>query len=158
MLFNFYIKELNLRLWSLHPKYADSPGLNGLWREALLAQKVLQGRTKGYTKHSQLQRFRGTRAPLNALGYYLQNVWKEANQRGFKYNRSKICKDTYDLYITVTDQQVDYERDFLLSKLKARKSDKYLVLKEENEPELHPLFFLVGGPIETWEKIKEFES
>jgi hypothetical protein len=30
-----------MRLWSLHPKYLDKLGLLGLWREGLLAQKVL---------------------------------------------------------------------------------------------------------------------
>lgn len=31
-----------MRLWSIHPRYLDAMGLNALWREALLAQKVLQ--------------------------------------------------------------------------------------------------------------------
>ncbi|HWP85543.1 MAG TPA: pyrimidine dimer DNA glycosylase/endonuclease V, partial [Terriglobia bacterium] len=37
-----------MRLWSLHPSLLDSKGLVALWREALLAQKVLRGETKGY--------------------------------------------------------------------------------------------------------------
>ena len=32
-----------MRLWSLHPSLLDQKGLVALWREALLAQKVLQG-------------------------------------------------------------------------------------------------------------------
>ncbi len=32
-----------MRLWSLHPKYLDAQGLVALWREGLLALKVLQG-------------------------------------------------------------------------------------------------------------------
>ncbi len=36
-----------VRLWTLHPKYLDSPGLTGLWREALLARAVLAGGTEG---------------------------------------------------------------------------------------------------------------
>ena len=43
-----------MRLWSLHPKYLDKLGLLGLWRESLLAQKVLLGKTKGYKNHPQL--------------------------------------------------------------------------------------------------------
>lgn len=35
-----------MRLWTLHPKYLDTKGLVALWREALLAQKVLQGKQK----------------------------------------------------------------------------------------------------------------
>ena len=47
-----------MRLWSVHPKYLDARGLVALWREALLAQAVLRGRTNGYVHHPQLQRFR----------------------------------------------------------------------------------------------------
>ncbi len=46
-----------MRLWSLHPKYLDRQGLLAVWREGLLAQKVLQGKTKGYKNHPQLKRF-----------------------------------------------------------------------------------------------------
>ena len=49
-----------MRLWSLHPSYLDSIGLVALWREGLLARKVLLGQTKGYTHHPQLIRFRET--------------------------------------------------------------------------------------------------
>jgi hypothetical protein len=38
--------RLIMRLWSLHPSYLDNKGLTALWREALLARKVLQGRTR----------------------------------------------------------------------------------------------------------------
>lgn len=38
-----------MRIWSLHPKYLDSKGLIALWRESLLAQKVLMGKTSGDT-------------------------------------------------------------------------------------------------------------
>jgi hypothetical protein len=37
--------------------YLDGRGLVALWREALLAQAVLRGRTRGY-RHPQLARFR----------------------------------------------------------------------------------------------------
>ncbi|HET8644201.1 MAG TPA: pyrimidine dimer DNA glycosylase/endonuclease V, partial [Vicinamibacteria bacterium] len=47
-----------MRIWTLHPRYLDARGLVALWREALLAQAVLRGRTRGYTRHPQLARFR----------------------------------------------------------------------------------------------------
>jgi len=34
-----------MRLWSIHPKYLDSKGLVTLWREGLLAKKVLENKT-----------------------------------------------------------------------------------------------------------------
>ena len=46
-----------MRLWTLHPRYLDAKGLVAAWREALLAQKVLAGATKGYRHHPQLARF-----------------------------------------------------------------------------------------------------
>ncbi|MEM2211610.1 MAG: pyrimidine dimer DNA glycosylase/endonuclease V [Nitrososphaerales archaeon] len=47
-----------MRLWSIHPKYLDAKGLITLWRESLLAKKVLEGYTKGYINHPQLLRFK----------------------------------------------------------------------------------------------------
>ena len=47
-----------MRLWTIHPRYLDRQGLTGLWREALLAQAVLAGLTRGYRSHPQLLRFR----------------------------------------------------------------------------------------------------
>ena len=38
----------NMRIWSLHPKYLDTNGFIALWRKALLAKKVLEGKNKGY--------------------------------------------------------------------------------------------------------------
>ena len=56
-----------MRLWSLHPKYLDAKGPVGLWREALLAQEVVQGQTKGNKQHPQLLRFFNTKNPPAAL-------------------------------------------------------------------------------------------
>lgn len=63
-----------MRLWSLHPVYLDSKGLVALWREGLLAKKVLQGRTKGYKNHPQLLRFKTLDDSINAISLYLKNV------------------------------------------------------------------------------------
>src|SRR5262245_2860442 len=52
-----------MRLWSLHPSLLDRMGLVALWREALLAQAVLLGQTKGYRNHPQLDRFRECSSP-----------------------------------------------------------------------------------------------
>jgi hypothetical protein len=60
-----------MRIWSLHPKYLDRLGLLACWRETLLAQKVLMGKTLGYQHHPQLIRFRACPEPYNALATYL---------------------------------------------------------------------------------------
>ena len=57
-----------MRIWSLHPGYLDRQGLVACWRESLLAQKVLAGKTVGYTRHPQLARFRVLDDPLAGTG------------------------------------------------------------------------------------------
>ena len=63
-----------------------------LWREGLLAQKVLGGNTRGYLNHPQLERFRAHPYPLGANGAYLPTVSEEARlmgtgsaEAGFRY-------------------------------------------------------------------------
>ena len=60
-----------MRLWSIHPQYLDVRGLVALWREGLLAQAVLAGKTRGYTRPPQLARFLGTAAPPESIAAYL---------------------------------------------------------------------------------------
>ena len=60
-----------MRLWTLHPRHLDAIGLVALWREALLAQAVLLGRTRGYTRHPQLQRFQTAADPVACIADYL---------------------------------------------------------------------------------------
>jgi len=60
-----------MRIWSLHPKYLDTKGLVELWRETLLAKHVLEGKTKGYKNHPQLNRFKIYSKPLEAINFYL---------------------------------------------------------------------------------------
>ncbi|WP_454778637.1 pyrimidine dimer DNA glycosylase/endonuclease V [Georgenia muralis] len=79
-----------MRIWSLDPAYLDRQGLTAGWREALLAQAVLAGRTRGYRHHPQLTRFREQPDPLAAVGEYLAGVAEEATRRGYRYNVTKI--------------------------------------------------------------------
>lgn len=44
-----------MKLWSIHPKYLDAKCLVALWREGLLAKKVLEDCVRVYTNHPQLQ-------------------------------------------------------------------------------------------------------
>jgi len=56
-----------MRIWSLHPKYLDSKGLVALWREALLAKHVLEGKTVRYNNHPQLNRFKQAHSPVGCI-------------------------------------------------------------------------------------------
>ena len=64
-----------MRLWSIHLCYLDAKGLIALWREGLLAQKVLLGDTKGYKNHPQLTRFKNMNNSVGAIAILLCQVW-----------------------------------------------------------------------------------
>lgn len=142
-----------MRLWSLHPRYLDRQGLTGGWREALLAQAVLAGRTKGYRAHPQLVRFRAHPDPAAAVGSFLLVLAEEASERGYRFDRTRIDRPgAPGLLIPVTDGQVDYERQHLLAKLRHRDPSRLATLSDVITPEVHPLFEVVPGPVEPWER------
>lgn len=143
-----------MRLWSIHPKYLDSKGLVALWREALLAQNVLLGRTKGYRNHPQLIRFKKSDDPAAAIANYLRYVADEADNRGYNFDRTKIHKNKNCNSIPVNAGQLAYELKHLLNKLKVRDPDRYRELKLSDEIQVHPLFEKTEGPVEDWEIIQ----
>ena len=141
-----------MRLWSLHPRYLDPQGLVALWREALLANAVLRGATRGYRNHPQLERFRSQAAPLSAISGYLLGVHAEAVSRGYAFDRSKIGRVRTQSVIPVTSSQMDFEWQHLLKKLSSRSPDLYQRWRKEGAPGCHPLFCVQPGPIEQWER------
>lgn len=142
-----------MRIWSIHPKYMDAKGLVALWRETLLAKNVLLGKTKGYRNHPQLERFKTLNNPIDAINSYLKSVWKEADSRGYSFNKSKFDEPKKDVKIEVTIGQVNFEKQHLLAKLKLRDISKYDQIKNITDIEIHPIFNTVEGNIEAWEKI-----
>ena len=141
-----------MRLWSLHPKYLDRQGLLACWREALLAQKVLLGGTRGYRKHPQLNRFRSQPDPLAAIAGYLLCLADEAERRGYRFNRSKIDTGREVEKISVNRGQLAYEWTRLKAKIQPRDPDWYRQLTSIELPDPHPSFRIVEGDIEAWEK------
>jgi hypothetical protein len=140
-----------MRLWSIHPAYLDAKGLVALWREGLLAQKVLLGNTRGYKHHPQLTRFRDSANPLGAIASYLRVVVAEAEKRQYKFDGSRIVNKRFLRKIPVTRGQVEYEFRHLLSKLYDRDPDLYRQLKSAKRIRLHPLFIKIEGAVEPWE-------
>lgn len=142
-----------MRLWSLHPKYLDTQGLLAVWREGLLAKHVLQGKTKGYTNHPQLDRFLDASDPVEAIDQYLYYIYLEAKSRGYKFDASK-CKDTRCETLPVTNNQIFHEVKHLRKKLEARDPDRIPLLEKLVLPEVNPLFDVIIGPVADWEKVK----
>ncbi|UNX54807.1 pyrimidine dimer DNA glycosylase/endonuclease V [Georgenia sp. TF02-10] len=192
-----------MRLWSLHPRYLDRQGLTACWREALLAQAVLAGRTRGYRQHSQLRRFRGQPDPLAAVGAYLGGVAAEAAARGYRFDTARILRPAVVAGgpeetgtqepslplsgrltpaagggppmpggvlpqapapasqgglpvrvppVPVTAGQVAHEWAHLMAKLAVRSPDLAAAHAAVHQPAVHPLFVVVPGPVEPWER------
>lgn len=124
-----------MRLWTLHPRYLDRQGLVALWREALLARAVLGGRTRGYTRHPQLDRFRAHPAPRRAISAYLAGVYTEATARGYRFDRSKIGPLHTVAKIQATTGQLAHEWLHLAAKLRARNPEHLARLGAQPDPE-----------------------
>jgi hypothetical protein len=141
-----------MRLWSLHPQYLDPQGLVALWREALLAQAVLQGNTRGYRAHPQLERFWAQASPIAAIGSYLLAVCSEASLRGYSFDRSKIVAPRRHRPIVVTAGQLEHEWRHFMGKLSVRNVELHQRWGSVRSPECHPLFEIGPGGIEPWER------
>ena len=142
-----------MRLWTLHPKYLDAAGLVALWRESLLAQKVLLGETKGYTHHPQLSRFQGLADSVGAIAAYLAAVHDEAVHRDYRFDASKIVNPQYAGTIEATEGQLLYEWRHLNEKLKRRAPERYNEFRSLAVPLPHPLFRIVAGDVQAWERM-----
>ncbi len=142
-----------MRLWSIHPKYLDAKGLVGLWREALLAQAVLAGRTTGYKNHPQLQRFRETSDPQATIATYLWAVYQESLERGYDFDISRISKRVGTQRMQVTCGQIEYEMEHLKNKLKVRDEEVFNKIKDVKLLKSHPIFDVIDGGVEEWERV-----
>jgi hypothetical protein len=147
-----------MRLWSLHPKYLDAKGLVSLWREALLAQAVLNGKTQGYLHHPQLIRFQDTPAPAEFIAAYLRGIHAEAARRGYRFNAAKIGTPESSNLLAVTQGQLEYEWIHLNEKLRLRAPAWSQNFKSILRPDPHPLFRIVSGPVAEWEVVRSFSK
>jgi hypothetical protein len=141
-----------MRLWSIHPKYLDQKGLTAVWREGLLAQKVLLGETRGYRIHPQLDRFRKCWNPVSAIGAYLAAVQAEAARRGYAFDVRKIKSSRCVARLPVKRGQIQFEWRHLLAKVRRRDRKKFQELRAVSRPKPHPLFRVASGGIEDWER------
>jgi len=141
-----------MRIWSIHPKYLDSKGLVALWRETLLAKNVLENKTKGYKNHPQLNRFRQSKKAIDCIHHYLSEIYKEAERRNYNFNKDKISDNFKRRTLTVTRGQMDFEIMHLKAKLKLRDKKKLKELTAIKNFKCHPLFIVIEGRVEPWEK------
>ena len=140
-----------MRLWTVHPRYLDAQGLVAAWREGLLAQKVLRGETRGYTRHPQLARFRAQPQPVEVVATYLALLAKEAARRGYVFDVTKISTPRFAGKLVETRGQLLFEWRHLKRKLRARSPRLYRGCCGLASPSPHPLFRIVQGPVRDWE-------
>lgn len=144
----------------MHPRFLDRQALVACWREGLLAQSVIGKTSGGYSNHPQLIRFRTTDEPLATLGAFLAGVVDEADARGYRFARDKILRHPgvegaplpAGPLLDLTSGQLDYEWHHLLVKLATRTPDR-AALYAETLPTPHPIFRVVPGPVEHWERV-----
>jgi hypothetical protein len=141
-----------MRLWTIHPRYLDSKGLVAAWREALLAQKVLDGKTRGYRSHPQLLRFREQADPIAAIGSFLTGLLAEANARGYHFDGTKVLRGRRTKRIEETRGQLQFEWKHLRAKLRDRSPQLARQWRGIASPDPHPLFCIVPGDSRPWEK------
>ncbi|MFE6733783.1 pyrimidine dimer DNA glycosylase/endonuclease V [Microbacterium sp. NPDC057650] len=144
-----------MRLWSPHPRYLDRQALVACWREALLAQAVLAGRTDGYRNHPQLVRFRERPDPLAAVGMFLSGIAVEADARGYRFDRARVLvPGDPDGSLDVTSGQLEAEWHHLVAKLAGRIPELADKWGSVQAPDPHPLFTVVPGGIADWERAR----
>jgi hypothetical protein len=141
-----------MRLWTLHPRYLDPKGLVAAWREALLAQKVLAGRTRGYRHHPQLARFQAQPDPPAAIAAFLAGLAAEARRRGYHFDETRIAPRRFRGRIPETRGQLLHEWRHLRAKLRKRAPALERQIRRITRPRPHPLFRIVPGPVRDWER------
>ena len=140
-----------MRVWTLHPKYLDPQGLVALWRESLLAQKVLRGETKGYRHHPQLHRFQAHPDPIGCIALYLRGIADEADRRGYQFDKTKIAPSRLQCQLEENLGQLMYEWAHLGGKLMHRSPVWRTHWEGVTSPDPHPLFRIVPGEVRSWE-------
>lgn len=144
-----------MRMWSLHPNLLDRSRLLGAWREGLLALHVLDGRTKGYRHHPQLQRWQSTPDPLRYLGWYMLQLQQEAAKRGYNFDLDRVFRIIPENSIYLED----LTRAVRVSRGQLRYESRHLSKKtgvEVKKYKAHPIFRPV--PIqkpEPWEVLRD---
>jgi hypothetical protein len=99
-----------------------------------------------------LDRFKVHGRPENAIAGYLLGVWKESRRRGYHFDRSRIARGPSAIRIPVTRGQLEYELSRLRGKLQQRDPERFAALGTVKKIQPHPVFSIVAGPVETWEK------
>ena len=108
------------------------------------------------------QRVRAQPDPVAAVGAYLEAVAREAADRGYRFDVTRIDRTGPPAgtapagaamsRIPVTEGQVAHEWAHLAAKLAARSPQRAAAQAGVTNPDVHPLFVVVPGPAAPWER------
>ena len=76
----------------------------------------------------------------------------EATNRGYSFDLNKIGQFQPVDLISVTSGQIEFEKQHLLAKLSVRNPLVFLQFNQIVSIESHPLFAMVTGDVELWER------
>lgn len=159
---SYHIIIIIMRIWSFHPKYLDKQGLSRAINEGIAGNKALRKTGEGYPpsweKHSQLERFKTTAIPGIYSQLYLDRLFMiKYNSWMLETNQEPFFDDIENPYpkLKVTIGQLKYEWQRYLKKISKRSPKLYEELKSIELPEPHPLFNIIDGDVESWEKVKQ---
>ncbi|MGZ9147510.1 MAG: hypothetical protein ACXW4G_03945 [Candidatus Deferrimicrobiaceae bacterium] len=89
---------------------------------------------------------------MGCIAEYLKAVHAEGVVRGYAFDAGKIARGDRGETIAATRGQLDYEFSCLPGKRRHRDPPRYDALKRARRIEPHPLFHIVPGGVEDWEK------
>ncbi len=107
----------------------------------------MEEKTKGYKNHPEIRRFKSYKNPIEAINSYLTYIWLEAERRNFNFNASKIKILKLEKIIPITTEELRFEFEHLIHKLKARDYNQFMKLRVVgfNKLDIHPVFFKCKG-------------
>lgn len=157
-----------MRLWTIHPKYLDGKRLTSQWKEGIQMMHIWKeigenpepAKRLGYVSHPQVRRLSNLLVADSGLislllHQHLTAVHEESVQRSYSFNKKLIddlapdCKNAPKVYVTMG--QVAYE--FALMATKNNEWSQKVAI----DPYMlcNPIFQVVSGSIESWEKTKD---
>lgn len=83
---------------------------------------------------------------------YLRVVLEEAEKRGYQFDVGKIGSEFSPAQLSVTEGQLRLELEHLKRKLRVRDLERYKSLENIDLPTANPIFTVVEGDVQAWEK------
>ncbi len=90
---------------------------------------------------------------MRCVAEYLRVINEEGKRRGYKFDSRKIARGGQVKSIVATNGQLQFEWAHLLGKLRQRNPKWIKELKSVQSVDPHPLFKIIPGGVEEWEKI-----